>query len=201
MDGIPPAALPFAVRSPGKCILFGEHAVVYGKPELLLAIDLETHASFTAAERTELNHDPEAATHHPYFHAALARWPPASPVGVGVISRVPKAAGLGSSAAFTAAITAGLSALQGGVERGELAQRAFDAERTAQGIGSPGDTTASVAGGYVAVNGGGHELLWSVAAGDQRWTARRVSDPRWVWVLGYTGVPRDTATTVRAVAE
>jgi mevalonate kinase len=200
-NGIARSQLPFAVRSPGKCILFGEHAVVYGRPELLLAIDLYTQIGFAPGTRTELNRDPDAAVQQPYLRTALARLSVSTPLSLTVVSRVPKAAGLGSSAAFTSALAAGLSALGSDLSRPELAQRAFDIERSAQGVGSPGDTTASVAGGYVALNDGGVSDLWTVSSSDQSWAARTVVDPRWAWVVGYSGVPRDTATAVRAVGE
>ena len=41
-DAIPSPPLPLAGRAPGKCIVFGEHAVVHGAPELVFAIDLYT---------------------------------------------------------------------------------------------------------------------------------------------------------------
>jgi mevalonate kinase len=59
-----------------------------------------------------------------------------------------------------------------------------------------------VAGGYIAINGGAEgRLLWEVADERHRWTVRRLPDPGWTWVVAYSGIPRDTATTVRAVAD
>jgi mevalonate kinase len=116
-----------------------------------------------------------------------------------VNSRVPRAAGLGSSAAFCAALAAGLAAARGGVSRAELAERAFAVERGAQGVGSPGDTAAAVGGGYLSLNGPGGDAVFQFAEGDRSWTARRVPDPSWSWVVAYSGIPRSTADAVRAV--
>jgi len=84
-------------------------------------------------------------------------------------------------------------------QRAPLAQRSFEVERAAQGVGSPGDTSTVVAGGFVAVNGGPGEPLWTIRSSDQTWEVRRVTEPGWVWVVAYSGVPRSTADAVRAV--
>jgi mevalonate kinase len=199
---IPSASLPLAARAPGKCILFGEHAVVHGRAELLLAIDLPIQVGISASARSSLNRDTGAPETNPYFRSALERlWSGGAPVDLHVTSRIPRAAGLGSSAAFSAALSAGLSAARGGVGRSELAERAFAVERGAQGVGSPGDTAAVVAGGYVSVNGPGDDELFRLADGERRWTVRRVRDPSWSWVVAYSGIPRSTASAVRAVGE
>ena len=56
---VPAGSLPLAARAPGKCILFGEHAVVHGRPELVLAIDLAVQVGVKTAApgRTERRPD------------------------------------------------------------------------------------------------------------------------------------------------
>ncbi len=203
LDPIPARTLPATARAPGKCILFGEHAVVRGAPELLVAVDLYTQVIVRPSERLRLNADPEALEHNPYLRPALeAAGGGISPLEIRSVSRLPRAAGLGSSAAFIAALSATLAAGHGGIGRGALAQRAFSVERSAQGLGSPGDTSASVAGGYLSLNADANdgEPLWAVSAGEERWEVRRERDPGWVWVVAYSGIPRSTADAVRAVA-
>ena len=200
---IPARGLPTSARAPGKCVLFGEHAVVRGAPELVLAIDLYTQVVVARSERTRLNADPEAVAQNAYFREAVAAaGPVGGPVDVRAVSRIPRAAGLGSSAAFVAAVSAALAAGGSGLDRPSLAQRCFSAERSAQGVGSPGDTSASVAGGYVTLNAGasGGAPLWSVRAEGEVWEVRRAEDPGWVWVVAYSGIPRSTAEAVRAVS-
>ncbi|HYA70791.1 MAG TPA: hypothetical protein VEH28_05425 [Thermoplasmata archaeon] len=201
LSPIPSRDLPVSARAPGKCIVFGEHAVVHGAPELVFAIDLTTQVFVTGGRVTRLNSDEQALRRNAYFGAAIeAGWKGGRPVDVRAVSRIPKAAGLGSSAAFVASIAAAFGAARGGIDRPALAQRAFEIERAAQGVGSPGDTSTAVAGGFIAVNGGPGDPLWSVQAPERRWEVRRVSDPGWVWVVAYSGVPRSTADAVRAVS-
>jgi mevalonate kinase len=198
---IPAGHLPLSAQAPGKCIVFGEHAVVHGAPELLFAIDLSTQVVVRSAPRWVLNGDPSAAERHPYFRSVIqSPWAGAQPVDVRAVSRIPRGAGLGSSAALSAALTCALSSTTGGVDRPALAQRSFDVERGAQGVGSPGDTSAAVAGGFLTVNGEAiGESLWTVRDGDRTWNVRRVADPGWVWVVAHTGIPRATGDAVRAV--
>jgi mevalonate kinase len=199
-EPIPAVGLPLAARAPGKCILFGEHAVVHGRPELVLAIDLPVQVGIRERSPGRLNGDPNGATTNPYYRAALEQfWTDGPSLEVRVNSRVPRAAGLGSSAAFSAALAAGLSAARGGTSRRELAERAFWIERTAQGVGSPGDTAAAVGGGYLSLNAPGGAEVFQFSDGDRSWTARRVPDPSWSWVVAYSGLPRSTADAVRAV--
>jgi len=200
LPSIPARSLPLSARAPGKCIVFGEHAVVHGAPELVFAVDLTTQVFVTAGETSRLNADGEAAQRNPYFRSALElAWKDRPPIDVRAVSRIPRSAGLGSSAAFVAALAAALSSATGGVDRPALAQRSFEIERGAQGVGSPGDTSTVVAGGFVAINGGPGDPLWSVRSPEHRWEARRVSDPGWVWVIAFSGIPRSTADAVRAV--
>jgi mevalonate kinase len=175
---------------------------VHGRPELVLAIDLPVQVTLQRAPEMRLNGDPDARASNGYFREALARfWTDGPALAVRVQSRVPRAAGLGSSAAFTAALVAALSAAQGGVARRELATRAFAVERGAQGVGSPGDVAAAVGGGYLSINGPGDETVFDFSDGAQTWTARRVADPSWSWVVAFSGIPRSTADAVRAVGE
>jgi mevalonate kinase len=197
---IPARGLPLSARAPGKCIIFGEHAVVHGAPELVFAIDLYTQVFVRTSDITRLNADPEAASRNGYFRSALAQgWAGGPPVDVRSVSRIPRAAGLGSSAAFAAALAAALAAAKGGIARADLAQESFEIEREAQGVGSPGDTSTVVGGGYLAINGGTGDPIWTVRGADHAWEVRKVPDPGWVWVVAHSGIPRSTADAVRAV--
>ncbi|MCI4351343.1 MAG: hypothetical protein L3K15_07510 [Thermoplasmata archaeon] len=193
-------SLPVAVRTPGKVIVFGEHGVVHGAPELLVAIDLHLQVGVASAPEFRLNRELASASTNPYLREALERfWPGRPPVAITTSSRIPRAAGLGSSAAFVASLGAAFGSASGGVARDTLAQSSFEVERGAQGVGSPGDTSSVVAGGCIALNSPVGTLLWEVASDDASWTVRRLVDPGWVWVVAYSGIPRSTATAVQQV--
>ncbi len=199
--GIPAREYPVTARAPGKAILFGEHAVVHGRPELLLAIDLHTQVTAHRAAAWSLNRRTAAVRENPYLAALLADVGPGGrPLALTAVSRLPRASGLGSSAAFVAALLAVVAAGSGGSGRAALAGKAYAVERAAQGgVGSPGDTAATVFGGLLALNGGPGPVLWQASDGKRSWAVRRVADPGWTWVIGYSGTPHDTAATVRAV--
>ncbi len=202
LDPIPSGTLPLSARSPGKCIVFGEHAVVHGAPELAFAIDLHTQVVVKSADETRLNSERAEESKNSYFRTALERdWARGPSIDVRSVSRIPRAAGLGSSAAFVAALTAIFASANGGVPRARLAQEAFDVERQAQGVGSPGDTSTVVGGGYIAINGDRGDALWTVSAGSEKWEVRRLPDPGWLWVVAYSGIPRSTGDAVRAVGQ
>jgi mevalonate kinase len=107
--------------APGKCILFGEHAVVYGHPAVAVAIDqrinvkIETSKSGINNWKIDgLNFDPKR---HPHIEALRQRlWPPAlgyPPLSIHVSGQIPTASGLGSSAALSVAASAALRAGRG----------------------------------------------------------------------------------------
>ncbi len=202
---IPAHALPVVARAPGKCILFGEHAVVRGQPEVLLAIDLYTQVAIRPSPEWRLNGHAGPVADHRYLQTAIREvWTTGTPLDVTAVSRIPKASGMGSSAAFVSGLVAAMGAVQGGVDRATLAQQVFTIEREAQGVGSPGDTSAAIAGGYLTLNtdvAAVGEALWTVTAGEERWTVRRIADPGWVWVVAYSGLPKATGPKVQAVGE
>ncbi|MCI4353472.1 MAG: hypothetical protein L3K14_08875 [Thermoplasmata archaeon] len=205
-DGpIPAHGLPVVARAPGKCILFGEHAVVRGQPEILLAIDVYTQVAIRSSPEWALNGHAEPVAAHRYLQEAIRQlWPGAAPLNVTAVSRIPKGSGMGSSAAFVAGLSAAMGAANGGIDRATLAQQSFAIERNAQGVGSPGDTSAAAAGGYLTLNtevGAVGEPLWTVESARERWVVRRIADPGWVWVVAYSGLPKDTGPKVRAVGE
>jgi mevalonate kinase len=111
--------------APGKIILFGEHAVVYGRPALAVPVtQLHAEAQVTEATRrgiwieapdvdlhAELNtlpsDHPIASVIHNFFF--LRRVSPFPDLEVRIHSTIPVASGLGSGAAVTVALTRALA--------------------------------------------------------------------------------------------
>jgi len=114
-----------SASAPGKIILFGEHAVVYGRPALAVPIiqvyaDVEIKDADSAgiwiqapdinlhAELNTLSSDhPIAAVIHNLFF--LSRVAPFPKLLINISSTIPVASGLGSGAAVTVALTRALS--------------------------------------------------------------------------------------------
>ena len=111
--------------APGKIILFGEHAVVYGRPALAVPIT-QVHADVEISDadrpgiwinapdinlHAELNtlpsdHPIASVIHNLFF---LSRLSPFPNLDIKITSTIPVASGLGSGAAVTVALTRALS--------------------------------------------------------------------------------------------
>jgi mevalonate kinase len=169
--------------APGKAILFGEHAVVYGKPAIAVAIDknarvkirermdskihVEVHG-LGISEYLELENDVIQEKDNnkgilDYISKSLVKVNQLSELkkqnglDITVDLEIPIGSGLGSSAAVTVATITALSfyyKLE--LKKDEIANYAHQVELDVQGAASPIDTTLSTYGGviYLSRNSG-----------------------------------------------
>jgi mevalonate kinase len=132
--------------------LFGEHAVVYGKPGIAMAIKPRVFVT------VRITKHPQRAK-SPYIDGCFEAMGVMGSVYIN--SQIPSSSGLGSSAAVTVAT---LSAINDEFSlhktREEIANMAFEIEKKVQkGRASPTDTTVSSYGGIVLISGGSRRRL------------------------------------------
>jgi mevalonate kinase len=132
--------------------LFGEHAVVYGKPGIAMAIKPRVFVTVRQSKRAQ-------RAKSPYIDGCFEALGVAGSVYIN--SQIPSSSGLGSSAAVTVATLSAINDEFGlGKSREELANIAFGIEKTVQkGRASPTDTTVSSYGGIVLISGGARRRL------------------------------------------
>lgn len=165
--------------APAKVILFGEHAVVYGKPAIAVAV--KKHANITIKERSDtqinlklvemgvhafLNLEDETVKCQANVETGILKYVLKSlkliqksessngmdSVGMDITLEIemPVGAGLGSSAAVTVATLAAANEYyDAGLKLEEIAKLAHQVELEVQGAASPIDTTLSTYGGAI----------------------------------------------------
>lgn len=105
--------------APGKCILFGEHAVVYGHPAVAVAIDQRISVKIQPSpnhlwllDGSSLN-----MNRNPHIKGLIEKlWPKqygAPELSIHIEGNIPRASGLGSSAALSVATAAALRMARG----------------------------------------------------------------------------------------
>ena len=144
--------------APGKIILFGEHAVVYGRPALAVPVT-QVHADVDVVVsprsgiwieapdvnlHAELNtlpsdHPIASVIHNFLFLSRLSRFPN---LEIKIVSTIPVASGLGSGAAVTVALTRALVAhLNHAMTEEEVNAFAYEIEKLHHGTPSGIDNT------------------------------------------------------------
>ncbi|MCM2466316.1 mevalonate kinase [Methanoculleus oceani] len=163
--------------APGKIFLFGEHAVVYGKPGVAMAIKPRV---FVTVRKSR---NPTRAK-SPYIDECFRMMGVRG--SVYVHSQLQSSSGLGSSAAVTVATLSAINDEFGlGRTREYIADAAFAIEKKVQkGRASPTDTYVSANGGMVLITGN---------------SKRRLPPEGLQVVVGNTLVPHSTARMVELV--
>lgn len=162
--------------APAKIILFGEHFVVYGEPAIVLAIDRRAYATVDLNDdkslqvqssnlklkgcfkdgmfKVEQGDAREARSRFEPVRLAvekvLSKYGANVGLNVEISSTVPVAAGLGSSAAVVAAVTAGVGALlKVKMSKEDVFAIALEAEKTVHGTPSGVDPAIATYGGSI----------------------------------------------------
>ena len=186
--------------SPGKFILLGEHAVVYGKPAVALAIDMPFSCSVTASDHNSLNGIPIDVNRHPHIQYIFSRLN-VNNLSISTWSDIPSGSGLGSSAALSTSLDAAIRNMTDqDMDLVEIAKDSFEAEYYAQGKASPLDTSTCTFGNGIAINVDDPDThLWEAKKEDGRWLVSKTDIPEMTFVIGYTGIKAPTKPLVEKV--
>ncbi len=190
--------------APGKVILFGEHAVVYGEPSLVAALDKRTYVEADEREDDRINitsnvdsrslslEDLSRGGEDPlrYVRKALdlvfERVEESTGLELKIRSETPPASGLGSSASVSVATILAVSKLLGAdLSPREIADMGHRVELEVQGAASPTDTSIATFGG----------MLYVLPKEKRVETV----DADLSLIVGYTGVERSTKVLVERV--
>ena len=146
--------MSIAVSVPGKIHLLGEHAVVYGWPALLAAIDKRLYVEIKSQNakgidiKTAGNNNLVWQTIDIFKKAFSKEVLP--PLEITITSQIPKGRGLGSSAALSAAIIGALMKFTINLwDPNRINELAFEVEKIAHGNPSGADKSTVVFGGLV----------------------------------------------------
>lgn len=174
-------------RAPGKLILLGEHAVVYGHTAIAGAVGLTTTVRLSASDGpTRLG---DSTVRDARLQRALALALPAEGLRVDIDSALPTGRGMGSSAAVAVALVRAAAALAGeALDAETLFQRSLALERVFHGQPSGVDNAVVAAGGLLRFRRGPPLQIEPLA----------LAHPLTVVVLD-SGGPGDTAAMVAAV--
>jgi mevalonate kinase len=217
------------VSAPGKIILFGEHAVVYGEPALALAIDLRMTVKIQPSSDgvSRVNGLFIDEYRNRYVKKATELFWDGVPLEFMTRSSIPNASGLGSSAAITTSVVGGLMSMRSGIDPGssddrgvtpdaiassppdeqaspfneeELARKAFRVECGVQGKSSPTDTSTSTHGsGVIITREPTDSHLWTIADEGNSWCINHTDVPDLTIVLGHSRTGANTPMLVSKV--
>jgi mevalonate kinase len=169
--------------APGKVTLFGEHAVVYGHPALVVAIERRVYAFAESREDnvikisakdlrvpgiviSYIGSEVVLETDYGMVLPAIAYINKAieltskylgsrKGVNIEIKSEMPVGAGLGTSAAVAISTIAAYAVANGhSLDKEEIARIGWEVEKEVQGIASPMDTSITSLGGYLRIKYG-----------------------------------------------
>jgi len=166
-----------------------------------VAIDLSLRISVETSKEFMVDGEPLNPRYHAYIKTAIEKFWTKDPVAFSIDSTIPRASGLGSSAAVTVATLRSLKALEGvDMSEEDLARGAFEIEYDTQGRASPTDTSVCSHGRAIMLTReAGEGLLWNIKRDDKSWFIHHIDIPDMTFVLGNTRIRGKTPFQVQKV--
>ncbi len=176
--------------APGKLLLLGDHAVVYGFPCIVTAVDQRMVVTVSTFDKDGVFFD-VGDSDTKFLEACVTivkkHWGDISHISVQTKSEFSQTMGLGSSAAVTVAFLFALAKfLDKPLPPMDLFRMAYDAVLLVQGVGSGFDVAIATYGGTIRYIIGGKEIA-------------PIDASALPIVVGYTVVKADTTTIVKEV--
>lgn len=139
------------VSAPGKIHLMGEHAVVYGKPALLTAINKRLTVTVTPSSKLSIGTPEEKKLIEKALEVVCSRFKIDDPkIHIKVTSSIPTGCHAGSSAAVSVATVGALLYFFKKIWNPNLINElAYEVEKFQHGTPSGGDNTTSTFGGFI----------------------------------------------------
>lgn len=181
------------VSAPGKLMLMGEHAVVYGEPCLVTAVNQRLSVTIDASDNGQITIDAPQVKETKFVDRAIVKFFAEKGsflknrgIALAIHSDFDCRVGFGSSSAVSVATLKALSLYYNlTLTDREIFNLAYQVTLDIQGIGSGFDIAAATYGGTLFFTKGGATIA-----------PLRVSVPL---VVGYTGIKADTPTLIRQV--
>ncbi len=191
------------VSAPGKLMLFGEHAVLYGKHCIVTAVNKRTRASFKRAKNIVINAKDFNISNFTirnfdaipkplrFVSSAIEqfheKYKIKSGFSLSTYGDLKSHFGLGSSAAIIVCIIKGLARLfRVYLQKMDIFNISHKIVRLIQGVGSGFDVAAATYGGTLKFANGGKTL-------------EKIKIDNLPLIVGYSGVKADTSAIIRSV--
>ena len=179
--------------APGKLMFMGEHAVVYGYPCLVTAVDKRLYVEVELIDKNDDEFITPGVKESRFVLESLAyirkKFHIQKRVRIKTRGDFSHQVGLGSSSAVTVATFKALSSLfQIKISNNDLFQMSYEVTLAIQGVGSGFDIAAATYGGTLFFVKGGKVIT-------------EVASEALPLVVGYSGIKADTPFYIRKVAE